>query len=145
MEVENRNKNLVKMRKESLRIMKILKDYKPLLIGSVWRGNINQKSDIDIIVYNDTPEEILFLLKKKDFQISRTKRVNVTKKGISEGSYHIYTTNSDKQTVEISIRNQDQISNVKKCDVFWDNITFLKIKELETLINNNPTKKIFPN
>jgi len=84
-EGENRNKNLVKMRKESLRIMKILKDYNPLLIGSVWRGNINQKSDIDIIVYNDTHEEILFLLKKKDFQISRTKRVSVNKKGISEG------------------------------------------------------------
>lgn len=142
-EGENRNKNLVKMRKESLRIMKILTDYNPLLIGSVWRGNINQKSDIDIIVYNDTPEEILFLLKKKDFQISRTKRVSVTKKGISEGSYHIYTTNLDKKIVEISVRNQDQIYNVKKCDIFGDNITGLKTKELEKLINDNPTKKFF--
>ncbi|MBY9013517.1 MAG: hypothetical protein KGD70_14170, partial [Candidatus Lokiarchaeota archaeon] len=137
-EGESRKENLVKKRIESLRIMKILEDYNPLLIGSVWRGNINQKSDIDIIVYNDTPQEILFLLKKKDFQISRTKRVSVTKKGISEGSYHIYTTNLDKKIVEISVRNQDQIYIVKKCDVFGDNITGLKIKELEKIINNNP-------
>jgi len=143
-EGENRNKNLVKMRKESLRIMKILKDYNPLLIGSVWRGNINQKSDIDIIVYHDIPEKILFLLKKKDFQITRTKRESVTKKGVSEGSFHIYTTNSNKQIFEILIRNQDQITYVKKCDIFGDKITGLKTKELEKLIKENPTKKFFP-
>ena len=143
-EGEKRKKNLVKMRKESLKIMKILKDYNPLLIGSVWRGNINLKSDIDIIVYHDNPEKILFLLKKKGFQISRTKRVMVTKKGLSEGSFHIYTTNSDKRIVEISVRNQEQIPYVKKCDIFGDNITGLKTKELEKLIEKNPSKKFFP-
>jgi len=144
-EGESRKENLVKKRRESLRIMKILEDFNPLLIGSVWRGNINQKSDIDIIVYHDIPAEILLLLKKKDFQISRTKRVSVTKKGFFEGSYHIYLTDLDKQIIEISVRNQDQIFIVKKCDIFGDKIVGLKIKDLEKVLKENPTKKFFAN
>ena len=45
-----RKERLIEMRKEALIMMKLLDDYHPILIGSVWRGNIKQGSDIDIAV-----------------------------------------------------------------------------------------------
>ena len=47
------------MRKEALKVMKLLDAYCPVLIGSVWRGTIKQGSDIDIAVYTDEPQEIV--------------------------------------------------------------------------------------
>ena len=38
-EGENRKERLIQMRKEALKIMKLLDAYCPVLIGSVWRGN----------------------------------------------------------------------------------------------------------
>jgi predicted nucleotidyltransferase len=129
-----RKKNLVKMRIIALEIMKTLRVFNPLLIGSVWRGTIHHSSDIDILVYHDRPMEILTILKKQGFQILKTKRVTVTKKGKPKKSYHIYLKNLNKQIIEITIRNLDQQSKMKKCEIFGDKITgnvrFLEIRSL---------------
>ena len=66
-----RKERLIQMRKEALRLMKLLEWFCPVLIGSVWRGTIKQGSDIDIAVYADDPEEIVNVLKadrRKDFE-----------------------------------------------------------------------------
>jgi predicted nucleotidyltransferase len=55
-EGSKRKERLIEMRKEALKIMKLLDRYCPVLIGSVWRGTIKHGSDIDIAVYTDDPE-----------------------------------------------------------------------------------------
>ncbi|MCW3997344.1 MAG: nucleotidyltransferase domain-containing protein [Candidatus Bathyarchaeota archaeon] len=139
-----RKKNLVKMRIIALEIMKTLRVFNPLLIGSVWRGTIHHSSDIDILVYHDRPMEILTILKKQGFQILKTKRVTVTKKGKPKKSYHIYLKNLNKQIIEITIRNLDQQSKMKKCEIFGDKITGLKVKDLEKILKETPTEKFIP-
>src|SRR5437588_9550195 len=47
-EGDQRTKNLKTMRLEALRLMRVLRAYRPRLIGSVMTGHVRKGSDIDI-------------------------------------------------------------------------------------------------
>jgi len=139
-----RKERLIKMRKEALKIMKTLKEYGPLLIGSVWRGTIRQGSDIDIALYHDMPSEILNLLKKKSFRISKTEWTTATKRGKPEASFHIYVETSGKQRAEIVVRSSEEASRKRKCEIFGDELKGLTIQALERLLEEDPAQKFIP-
>lgn len=140
----DRKERLIQMRREALKIMRSLKEYKPILIGSVWRGTIRRGSDIDITVYHDLHEEILNILKKTGFKISRTEWTKVTKKGKTEASFHVYVETSRKQTAEIVVRNPDEEGCRRKCEVFGDELKGLNVQELERVLEENPAQKFIP-
>ena len=139
-----RKERLIQMRKEAVKIMKPLKEYSPLLIGSVWRGTIRQGSDIDIAVYNDMPDEILNFLKKSGVKISRTEWTTVTKRGKTEAGFHIYFETSGKQTVELVVRSAEEASRRRKCEIFGDELKGLSVHELERVLKENPAQKFVP-
>jgi predicted nucleotidyltransferase len=139
-----RKERLIQMRKEALQIMKILKDYSPILIGSVWRGTIRQSSDIDITVYHDLEDEILTLIKKSDLRIIKTERNRVTKKGKTEASFHVYAETSSKNTTEIVVRSSDEAGRRRKCEVFGDELIGLTVQELKRVLEENPAQKFTP-
>ena len=139
-----RKERLIQMRKEALKIMKTLKEYHPLLIGSVWRGTVRQGSDIDIAVYHDVPDEIPIFLEKSGVKISRTEWTTVTKKGKTETAFHIYVETSSKQTAEIVVRNPDEAGYKRKCEVFGDELKGLNVQELERVLEENPAQKFTP-
>jgi predicted nucleotidyltransferase len=139
-----RKERLFRMRKEALKLMKILKEYCPILIGSVWRGNVLQGSDIDIALYNDTTDEIVDALMKNGFKIYETERTTETKMGNPESSFHIYVETTGKQTAELVVRNAEEAGRKRKCEIFGDEISGLNVKELERLLNENPTEKFLP-
>ena len=139
-----RKERLIQMRKEALKIMKIFKTYCPLLIGSVWRGTIRQGSDIDIALYHDAPDEIVNLLKAKDFQTSKTEWTTVTKRGRTEISFHIHIETLNKQRIEIVVRSSEEASRKRKCEIFGDEIKGLNTQELEKLLKENPAQQFIP-
>lgn len=139
-----RKERLAQMRLESWKIMKALEAYKPVLVGSVWRGTIRRGSDIDIAVYHDAPSEIVSLLKANGFDVSKTERTTVTKKGKAESSFHIYIEALEKQKIEIVVRNAEEASRKRKCEVFGDEVKGLDLRELEKLLKENPTQKFIP-
>lgn len=139
-----RKERLIQMRKEALKIMKNLKEHRPLLIGSVWRGTIRRGSDIDITVYHDVPDEIQNFLEKSGVKISRTEWTAVTKRGKTEESFHIYVEASSKQTAEIVVRSPDEAGYRRKCEVFGDELKGLNIQELERVLEEDPAQKFIP-
>lgn len=139
-----RIERLIQMRKEALRIMRILKSCRPLLIGSVWRGTIRRGSDIDIAVYHDGADEIVGLLKANGFQVSKTEWTRVTKKGITEASFHIHVETLSKQSIEIVVRGSEEAGRKRKCEIFGDEIKGLNVQELEKLLAENPAQKFIP-
>jgi hypothetical protein len=139
-----RKERLIQMRKEALRLMKILKAYKPLLIGSVWRGTICHDSDLDMVVYHDEPEDILKILKQNNLKIMQTEHVAVTKKGTRKGSFHVYVELPDKEKAEIKIAPASDVSKKEKCEIYGDEITGLCIRGLEKLLKENPTQRFVP-
>src|SRR6201987_5537781 len=54
-EGDNRTENLRDMRLEALRLMRLLRAFRPRLIGSVMTGHVRKGSDIDIHVSTKAP------------------------------------------------------------------------------------------
>src|SRR5271166_441711 len=50
-----RTRNLRAMRLEALRLMRLLRAFRPRLIGSVMTGHVRKGSDIDLHVFCDSP------------------------------------------------------------------------------------------
>src|SRR3954452_3534182 len=67
-EGDERTRNLREMRVAALRLMRLLRRFKPRLIGSTWTGHVRQGSDIDIHVFCDAAELIEFVLDAEGYQ-----------------------------------------------------------------------------
>jgi len=139
-----RKERLIQMRKEALRLMKILKAYRPLLIGSVWRGTICHDSDVDIVVYHDEPEDILKILKQNNLKIMQAEWVAVTKKGKRKGSFHVHAELPTKEKAEIKIVQSLEAFMKEKCEIYGDEITGLSVQKLEKLLKENPAQRFVP-
>jgi len=132
------------MRKEALRLMKILEEYKPVLIGSVWRGTIHRESDIDIAVYHDEPDEVLKLIKQNNLKVTQTERTTITKQGLKKTSFHIYLESPNKEKAEIVVRSPEEIGNEGKCEIYGDTVSGLRIQKLEKVLEENSTQRFVP-
>jgi len=129
-----RHERLIRMRKEALKLMQNLKAYRPLLIGSVWRGTVSYDSDIDVIVYHGEPKNIITVLEQNNLKIMQTEWVAVTKEGKRKGSFHIYAELPTKEKAEIKIVPDSEASRKEKCEIYGDEITGLTIYEIEKLL-----------
>ena len=143
-EGDTRQNRLIRMRKEAFRIMKILEKYAPVLIGSVWRGTINRKSDIDIVVYHDEPDEVLKLIRQNDLKVTQTERTSVTKQGLKKVSFHIYLELPTKEKVEVIVRSLEEVGQERKCEIYGDPIIGLHIQELEKVLEEDSTQRFVP-
>lgn len=139
-----RQKRLIRMRKKALRLMRILEEYGPVLIGSVWRGTIHRESDIDIVVYHDEPDEVLKLIKQNHLKVMQTERITVTKQGLKKSSFHIYLESPTKEKAEIVVRSLEELGSEGKCEIYGDTASGLHIQELEKVLEENPTQRCVP-
>ncbi len=138
-----RQENLVKMRRKALQIMEALKNFNPLLVGSVWRGTTHHNSDIDIITYAQNPRQIISTLHRKNLVIAETEVQTVTKKGERKRSFHIYVELPTRKA-EIIVRNPQEINRQVKCEIYGDLITGLTLRQLQQVLNENPQQKFLP-
>jgi hypothetical protein len=143
-EGKSREERLIQRRKEALKLMKILRAYNPLLVGSVWRGTAHSQSDIDIIVYHDEPNTIVETLEGNKFKIVKTERINITEQGRKITSFHIYFESSNGEKFEVIVRSIEEAHRKVKCDMYGDEITGLSLQELEKLLKENPTQRFVP-
>lgn len=139
-----RRKRLVQMRKQALKLMKFLRIYNPVLIGSVWRGTARNGSDIDIYVYHEEPNDIIELIKQNNLKIVRTEWTKVTKEGRKKTYLHVYLTFPAKEKVEVIVRNPEEATCKERCEIYGDIITGLRIRELEKVLQENPAQRFVP-
>jgi len=139
-----RKERLIQMRKEALAIMQLLSGFCPVLIGSVWRGTIKQGSDIDIAVYADDPEKIVNALTAVGVQILKTGWTTVNKRGTTLESFHVYAETQAKHGLEIVVRSREEAGKKRKCETFGDELKGLNLKELEKVLETNPTQQFIP-
>jgi predicted nucleotidyltransferase len=143
-EGSTRKKRLIQMRKKALELMKILQDYSPVLIGSVWRGTIHRESDIDINVYHDEPSSILEVIEQNNFKIMRNEWIKVTKAGLKKASFHVHLAFPAKEKAEIIVRNLEEATCEERCEIYGDIITGLRTKELEKILQESPARRFVP-
>ncbi len=143
-EGQAREERLIQMRKEALRLMKLLRDCNPLLVGSVWRGTAHKKSDIDLVMYHDDAGDVIKALRQNNLRIVQAEWMSVTKHGQKKTSFHIYVELSAGYTVEIVVRAFQERMNKEKCEIYGDEIKGLGVRELEKLLRENPTQRFIP-
>ena len=134
---------LIEMRKIALEVMKKIKEYNPLLIGSVWRGTSRKGSDIDIIIYSEDLRKVKKQL--KDYEIISIDSTEFNLRKVSLSSFHINLDIKD-HPVEIIVRspNDRDFYKNEKCETYGDIKRGMNIQNLEKLIEVDPLRRFIP-
>src|SRR5262245_44185291 len=130
-EGDRRSEHLLDMRLQALRIMRILRAFKPRLIGSVMTGHVRKGSDIDIPVFNDSPGLVAEALEQEGFQFD-VERKQVVKHHEARVFTHIHV--YDRFHYELTVYAEDKAHYVFKSSVTGKAIERASIRELEELL-----------
>ncbi len=144
LEGASRRKALVRMRREALHIMRILKPFSPLLTGSVWRGTAREGSDIDIIVHSSEADQVVDVLKSSNLNILEKRVETANFLNQIKKFLHVRLRLDSGNEVEIVVRNLEDQGKFEKCDIYGDPMVGLSSKGLESLLRSDPLKRFVP-
>jgi predicted nucleotidyltransferase len=130
-EGEERQDRLCDVRCEALSLMRLLRRFRPRLIGSVLTGHIRAGSDIDIHVFSDQMEPIVAILDDEGLDHTLERKL-VTKQGVETVYRHIHV--QDRFEFEITVYPADQAHYVFKSSITGKAIERASIRELEKLL-----------
>ena len=123
--------------------MKVLEQFCPILKGSVWRGTITKRSDIDIVIYSSDFSQPLEVLNEQ--QIHPEVQFNTRQNGsISKTYIHLSFISPSGMNVEIVIRNPEEQGKREICEIFGDIVKGFTLLELEIILKEDPSVKILP-
>ncbi len=130
-EGDGRTVNLREMRLEALRLMRLLRRFRPRLIGSVFTGHIRQGSDIDLHLFCDRVESVAATL-DAEAMVYDVERKRVRKDGEERVFTHIHI--KDRFPVELTIYASDKAHYVFKSSITGKAIERASINELEQFL-----------
>src|SRR3984893_5792480 len=130
-EGDKRTENLRDMRLEALRLMRLLRAFRPRLIGSVMTGHIRKGSDIDIHVFCDSPGLLTDLLEQEGCQYD-LERKQVVKHSEARIFTHIHVL--ARFNFELTVYAEDKAHYVFKSSITGKAIERASIRELEELM-----------
>jgi hypothetical protein len=131
-EGERRTAHLRAMRLEALKLMRLLRQFKPRLIGSVMTGHVRQGSDIDIHVFSDSPSLVTGVLENEGYQFE-VERKQVVKHDEARVFTHVHV--HDRFNFELTVYAEDKAHYVFKSSITGKAIERASIRELEELLN----------
>src|SRR5947209_13941791 len=130
-EGEKRTRHLRDMRLDALRLMRILRPFRPRLIGSVMTGHVRKGSDIDLHLFCDSPALVTDLLEQEGLQYD-LERKQVVKHGESRVFTHVHV--HDRFNFELTIYPEDKAHYVFRSSITGKAIERASIAELEQLL-----------
>lgn len=130
-EGENRTRHLREMRVEALRLMRLLRQFRPRLIGSVMTGHVRKGSDIDIHLFTDSAGLITDLLEQEGLQYD-VERKQIVKHGEARVFTHIHIL--DRFNFELTVYAEDKAHYVFKSSITGKAIERASVRELEELM-----------
>jgi predicted nucleotidyltransferase len=130
-EGDRRQDNLLDMRLEALRLMRLLDAFHPRLIGSVLTGHVRKGSDIDLHVFSNHLAAITAVLEDEQLQYSVEKK-RVIKHNEERTFTHIHV--SDRYSFELTLYPIDKINYPFKSSITGRLIERASIAELEQFL-----------
>jgi hypothetical protein len=130
-EGEKRTEHLRDMRLQALRLMRLLRAFKPRLIGSVMTGHVRKGSDIDIHVFSDSAGLVTDLLEQEGYQFD-VERKQIVKFGEARVFTHVHV--YDRFNYELTVYAVDKAHYVFKSSITGKPIERASIRELEELL-----------
>jgi hypothetical protein len=132
-EGEQRAADLREMRLEALRMMRILRRFRPRLIGSVLTGHVRQGSDIDLHVFCDSVEAVSLLLHDEGLSFD-VERKRVRKLGEERIFTHLHV--RERFPFELTIYPADQAHVVTKSSITGKPIERASLAEFEQFLQD---------
>jgi hypothetical protein len=130
-EGDRRAEHLRDMRLDALRLMRLLRQFRPRLIGSVMTGHVRKGSDIDIHVFSDSAGLVTDLLEQEGYQHD-LERKQVVKHGEARVFTHIHV--PGRFNFELTVYAEDKAHYVFKSSITGKPIERASIRELEELL-----------
>jgi hypothetical protein len=130
-EGERRRDNLRDMRLEALKLMRLLRPFRPRLIGSVMTGHVRQGSDIDIHIFTDSVGLVTDRLGQEGYAFD-VERKQITKHNETRTFTHIHI--PDRFNFELTVYPEEKVSHVFRSSVTGKAIERAGIRELEELL-----------
>ena len=130
-EGDKRTAHLKKMRLAALGMMRLLRPFKPRLIGSVKTGHIRKGSDIDIHVFTNSANAVSDILENEGYQFD-VERKAITKFQESRVFTHIHV--HDRFNFELTVYDEDKAHYVFKSSITGKAIERASIAELEDML-----------
>jgi hypothetical protein len=130
-EGERRTRHLRDMRLEALRLMRLLRRFKPRLIGSVMTGHVRKGSDIDVHVFCDSPGLVTDILEQAGCQFD-LERKQVVKHGEARVFTHVHVW--DRFNFELTVYPEAKAHYVFRSSITGKAIERASVRELEELI-----------
>src|SRR5919201_1170970 len=130
-EGDRRTRHLRAMRLQALRFMRLLRAFRPRLIGSVMTGHVRKGSDIDLHVFTDSPGLVTDLLEQAGLQYD-LERKQVVKHGEARVFTHVHV--YDAFNFELTVYPEDKAHYVFKSSITGKAIERASIAELEDLL-----------
>jgi hypothetical protein len=130
-EGDKRTEHLRDMRLEALRLMRLLRAYRPRLIGSVMTGHTRKGSDIDIHIFCDSVGLLTDLLEQEGYQFD-VERKQVVKQNEARVFTHIHV--HDRFNYELTVYAEDKAHYVFRSSITGKAIERASVRELEELM-----------
>ena len=130
-EGDQRLANLREMRLEGLRMMRILRRFRPRIIGSVFTGHIRSGSDIDLHVFSDSVDFVTAELDYEGIEYDVVKK-QVTKNGETQLYRHVHI--ADRFPFELTVYPSDKAHFVFKSSITGKAIERASIAEFEKFL-----------
>ncbi|MCH9652220.1 MAG: tRNA adenylyltransferase, partial [Planctomycetes bacterium] len=130
-EGDSRTGSLLSMRLQALRYMRLLKSFRPKLIGSTLTGHIRQGSDIDLHVFSHSCEAVTAQLDEEGTDY-RVEHKTVKKHGEQRVFTHIHI--QDEYVVELTLYPTERSSYGFKCSITGKRIERASLPEFEQLL-----------
>ena len=131
-EGERRTTHLRAMRLEALKLMRLLRPFKPRLIGSVMTGHVRKGSDIDIHLFTDSVGLVTGLLESEGYQFD-VERKQLVKHDEARVFTHVHV--HDRFNFELTVYPEEKAHYVFKSSITGKPIERASIRELEELLS----------
>jgi len=130
-EGQERAENLREMRVDALRMMRILRSFRPRLIGSTLTGHVRGGSDIDLHVFSDTAAAVTAALDAEGISYD-VERKRVRKQGEERIFTHVHV--EDRFPFELTVYPAGKAHHVFKSSITGKAIERASIADLEQLL-----------
>ena len=135
---------LKELRRIAFRIMTALSDFRPKLVGSVWRGVIKPDSDIDIELDFADPEPVRQRLLKEGYEILEDASIDVPEPLRCGSLWRIRIKAGLGREAEIILKEHEWYVSPPKCDIYGDVRKGLNLMELKKVLETEPDKLFIP-
>ncbi len=131
-EGESRKENLLEMRIEALKMLRLLQSFKPRIIGSTLTGHIRQGSDIDIHVFSSSVEAVT---RQLDYEgmVYDVEHKRVRKHNEERVFTHIHI--EDRFPIELTLYPVDKAHYVFKSSITGKGIERASLAEFEIFLH----------